>query len=109
MLVGIIFEAHSSILGNCAFLVGKSHPGDHLPFFVRGDIFNLVGQVHMPVDATRLTLHRVASANLQNQTDRERSIGFVGEKMAIRSVEVANELLWPVALLASFLGWAKIL
>lgn len=49
------------------------------------------------------------AADFQEQTDAERSICFVREKMSVGAVAVPAELLRPVALAAGLFGWAKVM
>src|SRR5205823_571154 len=64
--------------------------------------------VHVPVDSTRRAMRRIAAAHLQYEADGEGGVRLVRKKMRVGAVEIADEFLRPVALLAGLLGGAQI-
>ena len=89
--------------------LGHAHPGNLLPRLVAGEVFDLVADVHVPVDAADRAVGRVAAADLQEHAHGEGRVGFVAQEGVEGVFEVADELLRPVAFLAGFLGRAEVL
>ena len=97
----------NSVTTPCA--IGHAHLGNLLPRLVGGEVFDLVADVHVPVDAADRAVGGIAAAHFQQHADGERRVGFVAEEVIEGAFEVADEFLGPVAFLAGFLGRAQVL
>jgi len=86
--------------GDFAVLVSQPHPRDDLTFLVAGDVLNLVGDRHVPVDASDRTELGITTADFHQHLDRPRRILFVWQIMLECALGCAIEFLRPVALLA---------
>ena len=107
--IDFVLEVRRAEFGDHSLLISHAHPGDGLARFVAGDVFDLVADVHVPVNAAHRSVRRIAAAHLHQQPHCIRCVRFVGEIMLIDALEIADEFLRPVALLAGFLGGAQVL
>src|SRR5450631_1118298 len=80
--------------------VNGSHPGNLLPGRIRGDVFHLVADHHVPVNAADRATGRVRSADLDGEPDGVGRVGCVTLKITERAVQVAREFLGPMTLFA---------
>ena len=65
----------AGVFGDVTLSVFHPHPGNHLPLFVGGKVGDLVGDVHVPVNAfARLAQRRIAAASLDQQTNDARRV-----------------------------------
>src|SRR5262249_24655241 len=85
-----------------------THPGDLLASFVSCDVLHLIADVHMPVDTTFRPVGGIAAANLQEHANLVHAVGLLAEEVSEGALDVADELLWPMTLLARFLGRAQV-
>ena len=75
---------------------------------VGADELDLVGEVHVPVDALDVAVHRVAAADVEQHADRPRGVCLVGEEVVEGLLDHAGVFLPPVAALAGLLGRAAV-
>lgn len=104
----IVGELGIAIFRDCAPRIRESHPRDNLPLFVGRNIFDLVGQIHVPMNAACRTMRGITPTHFQNQPDGEGRVRFVREEVVIGAIEIARESLRPVASLASVLGRTQV-
>src|SRR6266567_5122476 len=109
MLGGIVLEVCRAVLRHRAMRSGEPDPRDDLPLLVGRNVFNLVAQIHVPMNSTDRPMIRITSANLQRQADGKWRVRFVRKEMRVSAVEVARISAWPMTLFAGFLSWPKIL
>src|SRR5829696_6062801 len=105
----IVLEIRTTIFGGYAVTACEANPGNGLAFFVRGDVFNLVAEIHVPMDPADRAVGRRASADMEQEADGKRSVGFIREKVGVGAIQITHVLLGPMTLFAGLLGWAKIL
>ena len=80
--------------------VSHPHVRDHLPLGIGGDVLDLVGEVHVPVDAGADAQRRAAAADVHRQRRDRLGVLLVVGVFTEHAHLVAVELLGPVALLA---------
>src|ERR1017187_8449935 len=86
--------------GDDALRIGGSHPGNLLPGRIRGDVFYLIADDHVPVNAADRAARRVSAADFDGEPDGIRRVRGVALEITERAVQVAGEFLGPVTLLA---------
>src|SRR5438270_9519881 len=94
--------------GDDALAVGDADPGDLLAGSVSGDVFDGVADDHVPMDAADGSMGGVAAADLDGQADGVGGVRPIALEIGEGLVEVAGELLRPMALFAGFAGGTQV-
>ena len=82
---------------------------DLLPRVIAGKVFDFVADVHVPVNAADRAMGGITTAHIHEHAHGEWRIGLVTEEVIVAALEIADELLGPVAFLAGFLGRPQVL
>ncbi len=104
----IVLEFRIAIFEGNALRICHSHPRELRELVVRRDIFDFVGNIHVPVNAALRSVRRVAAADVEQEANGERRVFFVRKKMLVSAFDVADVFLRPVALLTNRLSRARI-
>ena len=81
-------------------LMAHFDPGNILVLAIRGHVRDLIGQVHVPVDATGRPAVSAATSDLHEQGDSPARIVLIGLEVGIDVLLVSRNMGWPMALLA---------
>lgn len=102
----IILEVFGAEFGDGSVGFSDTKPGDNLAFGVCSDVFDFIGDIHVPVDAADGTVLWIASSDAEQHADAIVGVIVIGEKVVVSSFEITGEFLGPMTLLAGFLGGA---
>ena len=108
MLGWVILELCGAVFGGLAIGVGHADPRDVEAVVVERDELDLIGDIHVGMNAFNRPADGIAATDLENHRYGEGGVGFIGEEVLVGLLEVAGVLLRPVAGLAGFLSWALI-
>ena len=61
------------------------------------------------MDAAQRTVVRITTADLQHKTNGKRSVGFIRKEVRVSAIEIADEFLRPMTLLAGLLRRTQVL
>src|SRR5262249_53356556 len=95
------------VLPEGAESIFDANPGDHLALVVRRDVFDLVRQVHVPVDASRNSQPLASAADVHLQCRDRLGVRFVLRVLVDLAHLVAVKLLGPMAPLARLASWPQ--
>src|SRR5688572_5539895 len=90
MLRRIALKIRCSIFSDLSGRIGKSDPWDDLPLSIGGDVFDLVREIHVPVNPTGLTVCRVTAPHIKRESYGKSRIRFIGQIMLVRPIELAD-------------------
>jgi len=68
-LGNISLKLRVAVLGYLAMRIDVAHQWNHLLIFIRGNIFDLLLAVHMPMNSTHRPMLGIASTHVQKQAD----------------------------------------
>ena len=108
-LILIAIRTLSVILRYMTLHISDMNVGYHLPLLVGGNIFDLIGNVHMPVNAFRSTCGRIATPRLDEHTDLTGGVAFIAGKMGEDFELGTIEFTRPMALLTGVLRRAQVM
>src|SRR4030095_2198709 len=90
------------ILSDIAVLIFNLHPRNYLPLLISWDVGNLIGNVHVPVNARHETGGRPPAADVYQHPRLSQRVLFVIGVMIERLHLRAEKLFGPMTLFAGF-------
>src|SRR5207249_8989801 len=105
MVCEVVFEIRITVLSSHALSICHSHPRDMKKLVVGGDVFDLVRDVHVPVNSAHRTICSIAAAHVEQKPNSEWRVLLVGKIMLKRPIDVADVFLRPMALLTD--RWSR--